>query len=220
MTRQCWLQQTLNTTLLFLSDSWAWPSIGYQQNGAARHWLSCLVCQSFALTNSSTKSTESWLARPYTLIINHNLIFDLLHYRWLFSPGTSRHRWRHLHYHPRANSRNQSCLTNSPSWFLYTRTCSWKIAAFIRTRKCCKTNCCYIFLDYLNSIQIQYTRLGYLPSKYKKRMYTQSTVFLLLFESDNLPVLLGKKNVKKLTRLKFYKMIKMSIKLEQLIFMS
>lgn len=51
-------------------------------------------------------------------------------------------------------------------------------------------------------------------------MYAQSTVFLLLFESDNLPVLLGKKNVKKLTRLKFYKMIKMSIKLEQLIFMS
>ena len=69
-------------------------------------------------------------------------------------------------------------------------------------------------------MQIQYTRLGYLPSKYIKRMYTQSTVFLLLFESDNLPVLLGKKNVKKLTRLKFYKMIKMSIKLEQLIFMT
>ena len=42
----------------------------------------------------------------------------------------------------------------------------------------------------------------------------------MVFKGDKLPVLPGKKNVEKLIGLKFYKMIKISIKLEQLIFMS
>lgn len=49
-------------------------------------------------------------------------------------------------------------------------------------------------------------------------MHIQKTVFSLLFENDKLAVVPG--SYTKLTRLTFYEMIKTSIKLKQLNFMS